>query len=137
MTDQMDRYLRTLDFVAQSAGDKAVRQDTRPLETTIRVGVVYAVRCPDAPTYFRTVLIRPNEFSSSYQALITNPVAGSTPGGMEVVSQEQVFRRIRELNATTTTSSLDAFPFKGSADLFQGSRQDLVTQNHKTLQRRS
>ena len=55
MTQQMDQYLRTLDFVAQSAGDKAVRQDTRPLETNIRVGVVYAVRCPDAPTYFRTV----------------------------------------------------------------------------------
>ena len=55
MTDQTDRYLRSLDFVANSSGNKAVRQDTRPLETNIRVGVVYAIRCPDNSDYYRTI----------------------------------------------------------------------------------
>ena len=49
MANQMDQYLRTLDFVNQSSGDKSVRQDERQLDIRLRVGEVYAVRATDNP----------------------------------------------------------------------------------------
>jgi hypothetical protein len=53
----MDQYLRTLDFVNQSSGDKSVRQDERQLDIRLRVGQVYAVRATDNPDYYFTVTI--------------------------------------------------------------------------------
>jgi len=104
-------YEQVLDQVVRASGDgKTYRQDQQELNKTIAVGEPVVVRCEDAPSYFRTILIRKNDFSSSYQALISNVVPGSSPPEMREVSQEQVFRRIRELNATTTSTDLRAFP---------------------------
>ena len=138
MTDQMDRYLRTLDFVAQSAGDKAIRQDTRPLNIRLRMGEVYAVRATDDPNYFFTVSIQPNPYSGGFRKVVSQfPVYGDPPTGMDVVSQEQVFKQFRELNGDGAGTTYQAFPFKGTAGPSQAPGRDLVTQNHKTLQRRS
>jgi len=107
----MEIYEQVLDQVVRATGDgRSYRQDQQDLNKTIAVGEPVVVRCEDNPAYYRTVLIRKNDFSSSYQALISNVVPGSTPPEMREVSQEQVFRRIRELNATTTSTDLRAFP---------------------------
>ena len=60
MKNPMDQYLRTLDFVSQSSGGKAARQDNRPLDIRLRVGEVYAVRATDNPDYYFTITIQPN-----------------------------------------------------------------------------
>jgi hypothetical protein len=112
MTSQMAHYKATLRKLTEVSGDGLTRrQDTRKLNRTIRVGEVVAVRCPDNENYYRTLLIKENPFSKGHQALISNAVYGGTPFGMEEVAQEQVFKRIRELNATTTSTALDAFPY--------------------------
>ena len=58
MANQMDQYLRTLDFVNQSSGDKSVRQDERQLDIRLRVGESMPSG-NDNPDYF-TVTIQPN-----------------------------------------------------------------------------
>ena len=84
----------------------------------IRVGEVYAVKAQDRDGYYRTVMLKKIDFHHAYQALISNPVYGEVPDGMEVVDQEQVFKRIRDLNAAVTETSLDAFPyFKVEGDM--------------------
>ena len=94
------------------------------------------VRCEDNPAYFRTILIRKNDFSSSYQALISNVTPGSSPPEMREVSQEQVFRRIRELNATTTSTDLRAFPVPVEGASHGTQPGPLVTDLHRSLQKR-
>jgi hypothetical protein len=107
----MSLYEQALDQVVKASGDgRPVRQDTRKLNKVLRVGEVYAVKAQDRDNYFRTVLIKKNDFNNAYQTLISNPVYGEVPYGMEVVDQEQVFKRIRDLNAGVSETSLDAFP---------------------------
>ena len=107
----MDLYEKALDQLVKASGDRRpVRQDTRELNQTIRVGEVVAVKAQDRDHYYRTVLIKKIDFNNRHQAMISNPVYGEVPDGMRVVSQEQVFKRIRDLNAATTETSLDAFP---------------------------
>ena len=133
----MDIYEQTLDQIVRAAGDgKNYRQDQQDLNKTIAVGEVVAVRCEDAPDYYRSVLIRKNDFSSSYQALISNVVPGSTPPEMREVSQEQVFRRIRELNATTTSTDLRAFPVPVEGPSYGTQPGPLVSDLHRSLQKR-
>lgn len=110
MTHQMERYQAVLQKLSEVSGDGLTyRQDTRTLNKTIRVGDVVAVRCPDNNWYYRTILIKKTPFGNGHTALISNAVFGEIPFGIDEVSQEQVFKRIRELNASTT-SSLKAFP---------------------------
>ena len=107
----MNIYERALDQLVKASGNgRSVRQDMRELNQTIRVGEVVAVKAQDQDHYYRTVLIKKIDFNNRHQALISNPVYGEVPDGIRVVSQEQVFKRIRELNAATTETSLDAFP---------------------------
>ena len=78
----MDIYEQTLDQIVRASGDgKTYRQDQQELNKTIPVGEPVVVRCEDNPAYYRTILIRKNDFSSSYQALISNVVPGSSPPG--------------------------------------------------------
>ena len=108
----MDLYEKALDQLVKASGDgRPVRQDARELNQTIRVGEVVAVKAQDRDPYYRTVLIKKIDFDNRHQVLISNPVYGSVPPGMEVVDQEQVFKRIRDLNAAVTETSLDAFPY--------------------------
>lgn len=107
----MDLYEQALDQLVKASGDgRPVRQDTRELNQTIRVGEVVAVKAQDRDHYYRTVLIKKIDFNNRHQAMISNPVYGEVPDGIKVVSQDQVFKRIRDLNAATTETSLDAFP---------------------------
>ena len=107
----MDLYEKALDQLVKASGDgRPVRQDTRELNQTIRVGEVVAVKAQDRDHYYRTVLIKKIDFNNRHQAMISNPVYGEVPDGIKVVSQDQVFKRIRDLNAATTETSLDAFP---------------------------
>ena len=107
----MDLYERAMDQLVKASGDgRPIRQDTRTLNQTIRVGEVVAVKAQDRDNYYRTVLIKKIDFDNRHQVLISNPVYGEIPDGIRVVSQDQVFKRIRDLNAATTETSLDAFP---------------------------
>lgn len=135
MTTPMDQYLKTVDFLNQSSGGKSIRQDNRPLNVRLRVGEVYAVRATDNPNYYFTVTIHPNPFAGGYRKVISQfPVYGDPPPGMQVVSQEQVFKQFRELNGETNYL---AFPFTGrydsSNDLRSGSG---VSQLHRKQLRR-
>ena len=135
----MDLYERTLQQVVNaSPSGRIPQQDGNPLSKTIRVGEPVAVRCSDNSDFYRTVLIRKNQFSNSYQALISNPVAATIPPGMDEVSQEQVFKRIRDLNASFTSGSdLRAFPYRtGSATPQQNFDFSHVTPLHQQQQKR-
>ena len=112
MVNEMTAHTQMLKHLVDAAGDgKSYRQDEQPLTTRLKVGEVYAVRAQDANNFFRTVLIKRVELTGGYQLLVSNPVFGSTPPGMQEVSQEQVFKQMRELNAGTSMASLNAFPF--------------------------
>ena len=57
-------YEQTLDQIVRASGDgKTYRQDQQDLNKTITVGEVVAVRCEDAPDYYRSVLIRKNDIN--------------------------------------------------------------------------
>ena len=108
----MSLYEQAMDQLVKASGDgRPLRQDTRKLNRILRVGEVYAVKAQDRDHYYRTVLIKKIDFDNRHQVLISNPVFGQIPPGMEVVDQEQVFKRIRDLNAAVTETSLDAFPY--------------------------
>ena len=107
----MSLYEQAMDQLVKASGDgRPLRQDTRKLNRILRVGEVYAVKAQDRDHYYRTVLIKKIDFDNRHQVLISNPVFGQIPPGMEVVDQDQVFKRIRDLNAAVTETSLDAFP---------------------------
>ena len=139
MANQMDQYLRTLDFVNQSSGDKSVRQDERPLDIRLRVGQVYAVRATDNPDYYFTVTIQPNPYSGGFRKVVSQfPVYGDPPPGMDVVSQEQVFKQFRELNGDGAGTTYQAFPYRGAVGPSQTSTgTDVVTPLHKQQLRRN
>ena len=132
----MHLYEQTLNQLVQSSGN-GVRQDTTDRNKTIRVGDPVAVRCSDNSDFYRTILIRKNQFSNSFQALISNPVAGTIPPGMEEVPQELVFKRIRDLNASFTSGSdLRAFPHRGVAPAEQRYDLSQVSPLHQQQQKR-
>ena len=112
MTNSMDQYLRTLDFVSQSSGSKSIRQDNRPLNVRLRVGETYAIRATDDPDYYFTVTIHPNPFAGGYRKVISQfPVYGDPPPGIQEVPQELVLKQFRELNAIGDSSTFKAFPY--------------------------
>ena len=96
----MSLYEQAMDQLVKASGDgRPVRQDTRELNQTIRVGEVVAVKAQDRDHYYRTVLIKKIDFNNRHQAMISNAIYGEIPDGIRVVSQDQVFKRIRDLNA--------------------------------------
>ena len=133
----MEIYERVLDQLVHAGGDGLrYRQGDQELNKTIGVGEVVIVLCPDDPSVFRSVLIKKNDFSSAYQVLISNPVPGSPPADLRVVSSEQLFRRIRELNATTTSTDLRAFPVTVQTASNGVQAGSLVSDLHRSLQKR-
>ena len=96
----MEVYAETLNHLTQASGGGGVlRQDDRPLNIRLKPNEVYAVRALDRPDYYRTVMIKKNQMNGQFQMLISNPVYGTTPPGIDEVSQEQVFKQMREMNA--------------------------------------
>jgi len=110
-TNAVSIYEQTLQQVVATAPGRQ-RQDDRDLVLKMRPGVVYAMRCPDRPEdYYRTVYLKTNPLTGDLQTLVSNPVAGTTPPGMEEVSPEQVVKQQRDRNFT----NLNAFPFRGQS----------------------
>ena len=110
------------------------------LNIRIKPGEVVAVRALDDPNYFRTVFIKPNPYTSGFQVIISEPpVYGEIPDGMREVSQVQVYKQMREMNAgLVMTNNLNAFPFRGhTGTLESDSGVGLVSQQHKNLQKRN
>ena len=99
---------------------------------------VYAVRALDRPDYYRTVMIKKNQMNGQFQMLISNPVYGTTPPGIDEVSQEQVFKQMREMNAQMIQGKdFDAFPHQGVTPPTQGDGYGSVTQHHLNQQKRN
>ena len=85
----MEVYTETLNHLTQASGGGGVlRQDDRPLNIRLKPNEIYAVRALDRPDYYRTVMIKMNQMKGQFQMLISNPVYGSTPPGIDEVSQE-------------------------------------------------
>ena len=103
-------YEQTLQQVVAAAPGRQ-SQDERDLVLKMRPGVVYAMRCPDDGSYYRTVYLKTNPLTGDIQTLVSNPVYGMTPPGMEEVSPEQVTKQQRDRNFT----NLNAFPFRGQS----------------------
>jgi hypothetical protein len=111
LTPQMSQYQRTLDQIVQATGDgKPQRDDPRALNIKMKPNQVYAVIAQDDDRYYRTVTIKQNDFTNGFSLLVSNPVFGSVPDGLQVIAQHSVFKQMREMNAF---QSLDAFPFRG------------------------
>ena len=132
MTQQMKHYKAILQKLVEVNGDGlSYGENKQNLIKNIKVGEVVAVRCPDNNRYYRTILIKKLPHTSGHQALISNAVYGDIPYGMSEVKQEHVFRRIRELNASTT-NTLDAFPHSGLKDTITGADgASLVSSLHR------
>ena len=110
-TNAVSIYEQTLQQVV-AAAPRSQRQDNRDLVLKMRPGVVYAMRCPDRPEdYYRTVYLKTNQLTGDLQTLVSNPVYGMTPPGMDEVSPEQVVKQQRDRNFT----NLNAFPFRGQS----------------------
>ena len=132
MTQQMRHYKAILQKLVEVNGDGlSYSENKQNLIKNIKVGEVVAVRCPDNNRYYRTILLKKLPHTSGHQALISNAVYGDIPFGMPEVKQEHVFRRIRELNASTT-NTLDAFPHSGLKDTSTGADgASLVSSLHR------
>ena len=110
----MQLYESTLKAISSAGSGNGIPAETSAeLNRTIRVGEVYAIRCNDRPEYYVTFQIKENPFNSGYVARFSNVVYGLTPPGIPETTEANAFKRIRELNASTTTTSgsLQAFPF--------------------------
>lgn len=136
----MSLYEQTLDKLVKATGDgKSYRDDPRKLNIRIKPNEVYAVRANDDPRYFRTIMIKKTQMNNAFQTLISNPVMGEIPEGIQEVSQEQVFKQMREMNASMISGQdLQAFPFTGvTAPSQSAPGHGLVSQQHKNLQGRN
>ena len=131
----MDAYKNALSQLEKSSGGQSYREDQRPLDIKLRPGEVYAVITPDDDRFYRTVMVKENPFTTGFNFLVSNPVQGSVPPQMKVVSQHAVFKQMRDMNAF---QSLEAFPYRGAVRDPQSATGDgLVTQQHKDLLKRN
>lgn len=110
----MSLYEQTLKTLVDATGDgRSHRQGEVELVFRLNLNQVYSVRCPDRNEYYRTVMIKSNPLSGGFQTLISNPVYGLTPPGIQEVSQIQLFKQIRDMNSTLTISDFKSFPYTG------------------------
>ena len=107
----MDAYLNTLSQLGKSSFGQSYKEDQTPLDIKLRPGEVYGVICGDDERFFRTVMVKENPFTTGFNFLVSNPVQGSVPPQMKVVSQHAVFKQMRDMNAF---QSLEAFPCRGA-----------------------
>ena len=83
-------------------------------------------------------MIKKNQMNGQFQMLISNSVYGTTPPEIDEVSQEQVFKQMREMNAQMIQGKdFDAFPHQGATPPTQGNSYGSVTQNHLNQQKRN
>ena len=135
----MEVYAETLNHLTQASGGGGIlRESKQSLNIRLKPNEVYAVRALDRPDYYRTVMIKKNQMNGQFQMLISNPVYGTTPPGIDEVSQEQVFKQMREMNAQMIQGKdFDAFPHQGVTPPTQGDGYGSVTQHHLNQQKRN
>ena len=137
-TDSMSSYVHILEQLTDASGDgRSYRDDPRPLNVRLKPNEVYAVRCQDDDRYWKSVMIKRNDLSGKFQTLISNAVYGDPPPQMPEVSQEQVFKQMRDMNAGMVVGSdMDAFPHRGVMGNAQAAPGNgLVSQLHRDLLR--
>ena len=121
LCNEMATYAEVLKQLTDVAGDgKSFRQDNQPLQRRIRPNEVVAVICDDNQDYFRTIRLQKNELTGGFTPQVSLPIYGSVPPSMEVVSQEQAHKQLRELNGYGSLSSLNAFPFFNGGGKYNG-----------------
>ena len=105
----MDRYKAMLQHLMPVAYDIDAGQPQQ-LNIKMKPNQIYAVVAEDDPRYYRTVMMKQNDFTNGFSLNVSNPVMGIVPDGIQVVAQHAVFKQMRDMNAF---QSLEAFPFKG------------------------
>lgn len=60
--------------------------------------------CPDNSNYFKTIFIRFNPFTNAMQPMMSNPIYGTPPDGMEEINP-LLLQRLMRLQQTTTFQS--------------------------------
>lgn len=112
-SQSMMMYENVLAQLVNATGDgKSYRQDNNEsLVFRLKPNESYAIRCPDNESYYRVVMIKRNQLNNNFQVLISNPTYGITPTGMQEVSQEQLFKQMKEMNAALTITDVKAFPY--------------------------
>ena len=129
-------YAQTLQNLVEVSGDgKSYRDDPRPLAIRLKANEVYAVRCQDDDRYWKSVMLKKNDLSGKFQVFISNAIYGDPGPGIQEISQEQVFKQMRQMNAGMVTGTdLKAFPHTGAMQDPQGAPgQGLVSQHHRNL----
>jgi hypothetical protein len=59
------------------------------------IGKTYYAICPDNENYYRTIYIRHNPFTNALQPMISNPVYGVVPDGIEAINPLLLNRLLR------------------------------------------
>ena len=139
-SDPMSFYAESLQRVVNAGGNgRSLKDHPRPLVIRLKPNEVYAVRRPDDDRYYRTVMIKKTALTGNFQILVSNPVMGTIPDGIQEVPQEQVFKQMRDMNAQMTTGSdFSAFPHTGATGPSLGGHgQGMVSQHHQNLQGRN
>ena len=115
-TNAVSIYEQTLQQVV-AASPRPYGGETRELTPRLKPNEVYGVRCDDSSDYWKTVMLKRNELSGKFQVFISlYPIYGDPPDHMEVVSQEQVFKQAREMNAgIVMDNEFKAFPHGGQS----------------------
>jgi hypothetical protein len=59
------------------------------------IGKTFYALCPDNEKYYRSIYVRHNPFSNHLQPMISNPVYGVPPEGLEPISPLMLNRLMR------------------------------------------
>ena len=96
MTTQMDRYKAMLQHLTPTSYEADAGQPQQ-LNTKMKPNQIYAVVTEDDPRYYRTVMIKQNDFTNGFSLNVSNPVMKIVPDGIQVVAQHAVFKQMREM----------------------------------------
>ena len=111
-SQSMRLYEQTLDKLVKHSSAERVDDDLKSENYVFRLkpNTSYAIKCLDNNSYYRVVLIKKNELNNNYRVLVSNPVYGVIPDGMQEVKQEILFKQIKDMNLTLINTDLKAFP---------------------------
>ena len=109
VSSTMRLYERTLESLVRGQTTSTDQTPPEGLEFRLRVGNVYGFKCPDDPSYYRTAFIKTNPFTGQIQPLISNPIYGEIPSGIQEVTPQQIIRQLK-LPDTTSFNSFGKYP---------------------------
>ena len=96
MTTQMHRYNMMLKHLTPTSYEADAGQPQQ-LNIKMKPNQIYAVVAEDDPRYYRTVMMKQNEFTNGFSLNVSNPVMGIVPDGIQVVAQHAVFKQMRDM----------------------------------------